>query len=72
MLIDSLWESLDEARVKQIEERWSAESEGRINAVDRGELATVDGPAALKELRSSLRKSWFYSDHSRPGRTTLQ
>ena len=56
MLIDSLWESLDEARVKQIEERWSAESEGRINAVDRGELATVDGPAALKELRSSLRK----------------
>ncbi|MCA1575813.1 MAG: addiction module protein [Acidobacteria bacterium] len=56
MLIDILWESLDEARVKQLEANWAAESEERIDAVDRGELQTVDGPSALEELRSSLRK----------------
>lgn len=56
MLIDILWESLDEARVKEIETKWATESEERIDAVDRGELQTVDGPSALRELRSSLRK----------------
>jgi putative addiction module component (TIGR02574 family) len=56
MLIDILWESLDEDRVKEIEAKWAAESEERIDAVDRGELQTVDGPTALGDLRSSLRK----------------
>ena len=56
MLIDILWESLDEERVREIEAKWAAESEDRIDAVDRGELPTVDGPTALRELRSSLRK----------------
>jgi putative addiction module component (TIGR02574 family) len=56
MLIDILWESLDEARVKEIETKWAAESEERIDAVDRGELQTIDGPSALRDLRSSLRK----------------
>ena len=56
MLIDILWESLDEARVKEVEAKWAAESEDRIDAVDRGELQTIDGPSALQELRSSLRK----------------
>lgn len=56
MLIDILWESLDEARIKDIESQWAAESEDRIDAVDRGELETVDGPSALRDLRSSLRK----------------
>jgi putative addiction module component (TIGR02574 family) len=56
MLIDILWESLDEARVKQLEAKWAAESETRIDAVDRGELQTIDGPSAIEELRSSLRK----------------
>ena len=55
-LIDFLWESLDEARVKEVEGKWAAESEERIDAVDRGELQTVDGPSALQDLRSSLRK----------------
>ena len=55
-LIDILWESLDEARVREIEAKWAAESEERIDAVDRGELPTIDGPTALRELRSSLRK----------------
>ena len=56
MLIDILWESLDEARIKEIEAKWAAESEDRIDAVDRGELQTLDGPSALQDLRSSLRK----------------
>lgn len=55
-LIDILWESLDEARVRDIEAKWAAESEERIDAVDRGDLPTVDGPSAIEDLRSSLRK----------------
>ncbi len=55
-LIDLLWESLDEARLKGIEAKWAAESEDRIDAFERGELPAVDGPAALRDLRSSLRK----------------
>ena len=35
MRIDILWESLDEARIKKIEAKWTAESEERIDAVDR-------------------------------------
>ena len=55
-LIDLLWESLDESRIKEIEAKWAAESEERIDAFDRGELSASDGPAALQDLRSSLRK----------------
>jgi putative addiction module component (TIGR02574 family) len=55
-LIDILWESLDEARVKKIEAKWAAESEERIDAVDRGELPTIDGPSALRDLRDSIRE----------------
>ena len=56
MLIDILWESLDEDRVKEIETKWTAESEDRVDAVDRGELPTVDGPSALRDHHSKLRK----------------
>jgi len=55
-LIDILWESLDEDRIKEIEAKWAAESEERIDAVDRGELETIHGPSGLQDLRSSLRK----------------
>ena len=56
MLIDLLWESLDKARLSEIEQKWASESEDRIDAFERGELPAVDGPAALQDLRSSLRK----------------
>lgn len=55
-LIDVLWESLDEHRIKEIEAKWAAESDDRIDAFDRGELAAVDGLSSLEELRNSLRK----------------
>ena len=54
MLLDILWESLDEEQVKEIEARWAVESEDRIDALDRGDLQTVDGPSALEDLRSAL------------------
>jgi putative addiction module component (TIGR02574 family) len=53
-LIDLLWDSLDDDRIQQTEAKWAAESEDRIDAFERGELAAVDGPSALEELRSSL------------------
>ena len=56
MLIDLLWESLDETRISEIEAKWASESEDRIDAYERGELPAIDGPAALQDLRSSLRK----------------
>lgn len=55
-LIDVLWDSLDEERIKEIEAKWAAESEARIDAFERGELTGVDGPSALEEVRSSLSK----------------
>jgi hypothetical protein len=56
MLMDIRWESLYEAHLKEIEAKWAAESEERIDAVDRGELQRIDGPSALQDLRSSLKK----------------
>lgn len=53
-LFDWLWESLQPAGVLEVQERWAAESEERIAAVDRGELPTVDGPAAMARLRRLL------------------
>lgn len=49
-MIDLLWDSLDEERVKEVEAKWVAESEDRIDAFERGELTVVDGPTALKEI----------------------
>jgi putative addiction module component (TIGR02574 family) len=56
VLIDLLWDSLDDNCIQEIETKWAAESEDRIDAFERGELPAVDGPSALEELRSSLKK----------------
>ena len=53
-LLDCLWASLQPEAILQVQQRWAAEAESRIDAVDRGELPTVDGPAALRDLRRSL------------------
>lgn len=47
-------EGLDKQTIKKIDAKWSAESEERIDAVERGELLTIDGPSAVQNLRSSL------------------
>ena len=36
----------------EIEAKWAIESEERIDAVERGDLKTVDGPSALRNLRA--------------------
>ena len=46
---------VNETTTNEIEAKWAAESEERIDAVDRGELQTVDGPSALQDLRSLLK-----------------
>ena len=53
-LLEWLWESLQPEGTLQIQERWAADAEERISAVDRGELSTVDGPSAMRELRKKL------------------
>jgi putative addiction module component (TIGR02574 family) len=55
-LIDLLWDSLDDDSIQEVEAKWAAESEDRIDAFERGELAAIDGPSALEETRSSLKK----------------
>ena len=53
-LLDWLWDGLQPRGVLELQERWAAEAEQRIDAVDRGDLSTVDGPTALEELRRSM------------------
>lgn len=53
-LLDWLWDGLQPRAVLELQERWAAEAEQRIDAVDRGDLPTVDGPTSMEELRRSL------------------
>lgn len=53
-LLDWLWEGLQPEAGLQVQGRWALESEDRIDAVDRGELPTVDGRSAMEGLRRSL------------------
>ena len=55
MLNDIPNENLDDECFTEIEAKWAAESEERIDAVERGELQTIDGPSALREIRSTLK-----------------
>jgi putative addiction module component (TIGR02574 family) len=55
VLIDLLWDSLGPEEHPQREQRWAAESEERVDAVERGELSTLEGSEAIRSLRRSLR-----------------
>lgn len=55
-LAEFLWESIEREYLSQRQRLWAAEAESRIDAFEHGDLPTVDGPAALKALRESLRK----------------
>ena len=44
-------DSLDETPDKERLERWAAETESRLDAIDRGELATRPGEEVLADLR---------------------
>jgi len=49
-LIDVLWESLDEDRVKEVEARCASESAELLGPADRGELQTTDGPSSFQDI----------------------
>ena len=55
VLIDLLWDSLGPEELTQREQGWAAESEERVDAVERGELSTLEGSEAIRSLRRSLR-----------------
>lgn len=54
-LIDLLWDSLGPEDLTQRELIWAAESEERVDAVERGDLSTLEGSEAIQSLRRSLR-----------------
>ncbi len=55
-LAELLWESLEDDTGSARQSLWAQEAEDRIDAFEKGELAAIDGPEALNELRRSLRK----------------
>jgi hypothetical protein len=56
LLADTLLASLDDDALREVEVAWAREAESRHEAYRRGEIATVDGPTFLRELRSRYAK----------------
>lgn len=56
LLADALLGSLDDEVARQIESAWAQEAEARLAAYHRGEVAALEGPAVLRELRSRFSK----------------
>jgi putative addiction module component (TIGR02574 family) len=50
-LVERVLDSLGEAPDKERLERWAAETESRLDAIDQGELGTIPGDEALARLR---------------------
>lgn len=53
-LVEWLLDGMQAQAVDKREELWGADAEHRIDAVDRGELPTFDGPSVLEEIRRSI------------------
>jgi len=51
LLADTLLGSLDDEAARTIESAWAQEAEKRLAAYHRGEVAALDGPVVLRELR---------------------
>lgn len=54
-LLDQLFDSID-SDLGKVEKNWAAESERRLDALDRGEQALLDGPATIAKHRATLKK----------------
>ena len=52
LLADALLGSLDDEAAQEVERLWAREAEERLAAFRRGEIADVDGPSVLKDLRN--------------------
>jgi putative addiction module component (TIGR02574 family) len=53
-MIDALWRRMDPAEQASIDREWLAESRDRLNAFRAGELKSLDGKVALKEIALDL------------------
>ena len=52
-LIEALWNSLESGDSHQRSRKWSEEAERRLDAVDFGQLPTLDASQVFRELRGS-------------------
>lgn len=50
-LVERILDSLSEAPDKERLKRWAAETESRLDAIDRGELRTIPGDEVFARLR---------------------
>ena len=50
-LVERILDSLSETPDKERLERWAAETESRLDAIDRGELKTLPGEEVLARLK---------------------
>jgi putative addiction module component (TIGR02574 family) len=55
-LAEFLWESLEAEASSAKQRLWALEAEDRIDAVERGDLPVMDGPAAMKKVRLALHR----------------
>ena len=55
-MIDALWQSLDPAEQESVDRAWLVESRDRLNAFRAGELKSLDGEAALKDIEAELKR----------------
>ena len=56
LLADALLGSLDDEATREIQAAWTREATDRLEAFRRGELAALDGPEVLRELRACYEK----------------
>lgn len=56
LLADALLGSLDDEATREVESAWAEEAEARLAAYHRGEIAALEGPAVLRELRRRCTK----------------
>ena len=56
LLANALLDSLDDEAAQQVEAAWAQEAEARREAYLRGEVAAVDGPTVLRDLRQRYGK----------------
>jgi hypothetical protein len=54
LLADALLGSLDDKAAHAIEVAWGREADARLEAYRRGEIAALDGPKVLRDLRVHL------------------
>jgi putative addiction module component (TIGR02574 family) len=55
-MIVALWRSLDPAEQESVDRAWLVESRDRLNAFRAGELKSLDGEAALKDIEAELKR----------------